>query len=49
VVKEVAPSEQVAVKRSEIYNGRPVPFVQFTKLQGKRSGARTISGEAALR
>ena len=25
---------QVAVKRSDIYGGRPVPFVPFTKLQG---------------
>ena len=33
VVKEQA-GEQVAVKRSDIYNGRPVPFVPFTKLDG---------------
>jgi protein-L-isoaspartate(D-aspartate) O-methyltransferase len=33
VVKEQA-GEQVAVKRSDIYNGRPVPFVPFTKLEG---------------
>jgi len=26
--------EQIAVKRSDIYAGRPVPFVPFTKLQG---------------
>jgi protein-L-isoaspartate(D-aspartate) O-methyltransferase len=34
VVKEAAAGEQVAIKRSDIYNGRPVPFVSFTKLQG---------------
>jgi protein-L-isoaspartate(D-aspartate) O-methyltransferase len=34
VVKEVGAGEQVAVKRSDIYNGRPVPFVPFTKLDG---------------
>jgi len=33
VVKEEAVG-QVAVKRSDIYNGRPVPFVPFTKLDG---------------
>ena len=26
---------QIAVKRSDIYNGRPVPFVPFTKQQGE--------------
>jgi protein-L-isoaspartate(D-aspartate) O-methyltransferase len=26
---------QIAVKRSDIYNGRPVPFVPFTKLEGE--------------
>jgi protein-L-isoaspartate(D-aspartate) O-methyltransferase len=25
---------QIAVKRSDIYGGRPVPFVPFTKLDG---------------
>src|SRR6478736_4766599 len=34
VVKETATSGQVAVRRSDIYNGRPVPFVPFTKLDG---------------
>jgi len=33
VNKEQA-GEQIAVKRSDIYAGRPVPFVPFTKLQG---------------
>jgi protein-L-isoaspartate(D-aspartate) O-methyltransferase len=32
VVKDVGAGEQVAVRRSDIYNGRPVPFVPFTKL-----------------
>jgi protein-L-isoaspartate(D-aspartate) O-methyltransferase len=26
---------QIAVRRSDIYNGRPVPFVPFTKLEGE--------------
>jgi protein-L-isoaspartate(D-aspartate) O-methyltransferase len=34
VVKETAPRGQIAVRRSDIYNGRPVPFVPFTKLDG---------------
>jgi len=34
VVKEQAPDGQIIVKRSDIYNGRPVPFVPFTKLEG---------------
>jgi protein-L-isoaspartate(D-aspartate) O-methyltransferase len=34
VVKEADAGGQVAVKRADIYNGRPVPFVPFTKLQG---------------
>src|SRR5207245_3636770 len=34
VVKETTASEQVAIKRSDIYAGRLVPFVAFTKLQG---------------
>ena len=33
VVKEADSGGQVAVKRTDIYNGRPVPFVPFTKLQ----------------
>jgi protein-L-isoaspartate(D-aspartate) O-methyltransferase len=33
VVKEEA-GGQIAVKRSDIYGGRPVPFVPFTKLEG---------------
>jgi protein-L-isoaspartate(D-aspartate) O-methyltransferase len=35
VVKEAGAGDQVAVKRSDIYNGRPVPFVPFTKLEGE--------------
>ncbi len=35
IVKDEGPGGQVAVKRSDIYNGRPVPFVSFTKLQGE--------------
>ena len=35
VVKEADPGGQVAVKRSDIYAGRPVPFVPFTKLEGE--------------
>ncbi len=34
VVKEAVADGQIAVKRSDIYNGRPVPFVPFTKLEG---------------
>ena len=34
VVKEMGAGEQVAVKRSDIYAGRPVPFVAFTKMDG---------------
>ena len=34
VVKEALAGDQIAVKRSDIYNGRPVPFVPFTKLDG---------------
>ena len=34
VVKEGDPEGQIAVRRSDIYNGRPVPFVPFTKLDG---------------
>jgi protein-L-isoaspartate(D-aspartate) O-methyltransferase len=36
VVKETTASEQIAIKRSDIYAGRPVPFVAFTKLQGDK-------------
>jgi protein-L-isoaspartate(D-aspartate) O-methyltransferase len=36
VVKETTASEQIAIKRSDIYAGRPVPFVSFTKLQGDK-------------
>jgi protein-L-isoaspartate(D-aspartate) O-methyltransferase len=35
VVKEEGADGQVMVKRSDIYNGRPVPFVPFTKLDGE--------------
>ena len=31
---DVTAGGQVAVKRSDIYNGRPIAFVPFTKLQG---------------
>ena len=34
VIKEAAGGGQIAVKRSDIYNGRLVPFVPFTKLEG---------------
>jgi protein-L-isoaspartate(D-aspartate) O-methyltransferase len=34
VAKEADAAGQVTVKRADIYNGRPVPFVAFTKLQG---------------
>ena|SRR5947209_8131788 len=34
VVKEAAAGGQIAVKRSDIYNGRLVPFVPFNKLDG---------------
>ena len=34
VLKEEAAGGQLAVKRSDIYAGRPVPFVPFTKLEG---------------
>jgi protein-L-isoaspartate(D-aspartate) O-methyltransferase len=35
VNKEEGGDGQVTVKRSDIYNGRPVPFVPFTKLDGE--------------
>jgi protein-L-isoaspartate(D-aspartate) O-methyltransferase len=34
VVKEES-GGQIGVRRSDIYNGRPVPFVPFTKLEGE--------------
>jgi protein-L-isoaspartate(D-aspartate) O-methyltransferase len=34
VVKEADANEQIAVERSDIYAGRPVPFVAFTKMDG---------------
>ena len=34
VVKQEAPGGQVNVARSDIYNGKIVPFVPFTKLEG---------------
>jgi protein-L-isoaspartate(D-aspartate) O-methyltransferase len=34
VVKEAGTGGQIAVKRSDIYNGRLVPFVPFNKLDG---------------
>ncbi len=39
IVKEEAPDKTITVARSDIYNGRIVPFVPFTKLEGE-----TISG-----
>jgi protein-L-isoaspartate(D-aspartate) O-methyltransferase len=35
VVKEAGVDDQVTVRRSDIYNGRPVPFVPFTKMDGE--------------
>jgi protein-L-isoaspartate(D-aspartate) O-methyltransferase len=35
VVKEEGAGGQIGVRRSDIYNGRPVPFVPFTKLEGE--------------
>jgi protein-L-isoaspartate(D-aspartate) O-methyltransferase len=35
VVKDEGAGGQIGVKRSDIYNGRPVPFVPFTKLEGE--------------
>ncbi len=34
VVKEVGPDGAVRATRSDIYGGRIVPFVPFTKLEG---------------
>jgi protein-L-isoaspartate(D-aspartate) O-methyltransferase len=34
VVKDAGAGDQVAVRRLDIYNGRPVPFVPLTKLEG---------------
>ncbi|MFI5014962.1 MAG: protein-L-isoaspartate O-methyltransferase [Hyphomicrobiales bacterium] len=34
IVKEQAPDGTITVARSDIYNGRIVPFVPFTKLEG---------------
>jgi len=33
VVKEQGADGQIVIKRTDIYNGRPVPFVPFTKLE----------------
>ena len=35
VVKDEGAGGQIGVRRSDIYNGRPVPFVPFTKLEGE--------------
>ena len=35
VVKEATADGSIGVKRSDIYNGRPIAFVPFTKLQGE--------------
>jgi protein-L-isoaspartate(D-aspartate) O-methyltransferase len=34
VIKQAAADGQITVARSDIYNGRIVPFVPFTKLEG---------------
>jgi protein-L-isoaspartate(D-aspartate) O-methyltransferase len=34
IVKEQAPDGTIRVNRSDIYGGRIVPFVPFTKLEG---------------
>lgn len=34
IVKQEAPDKSITVARSDIYNGRIVPFVPFTKLEG---------------
>lgn len=39
IIKQEAPDKTITVARSDIYNGRVVPFVPFTKLEGD-----TISG-----
>jgi protein-L-isoaspartate(D-aspartate) O-methyltransferase len=36
VTKTENPNGQITVARSDIYNGRIVPFVPFTKLEGDR-------------
>jgi protein-L-isoaspartate(D-aspartate) O-methyltransferase len=36
IVKELAPDGTIRVTRSDIYNGRIVPFVPFTKLEGNQ-------------
>ena len=35
IVKEQNADGTITVRRSDIYNGRPVPFVPFTKLEGE--------------
>ena len=34
VMKEANPDGSVKISRSDIYNGKVVPFVPFTKLEG---------------
>jgi protein-L-isoaspartate(D-aspartate) O-methyltransferase len=34
IVKQVSADGRVAIRRTDVYNGRPVPFVAFTRLQG---------------
>jgi protein-L-isoaspartate(D-aspartate) O-methyltransferase len=34
VTKDAAPDGSVKIARSDIYNGKVVPFVPFTKLEG---------------
>ena len=36
VTKEANPDGTVKITRSDIYNGRVVPFVPFTKLEGNK-------------
>jgi len=36
VVKETAADGTITVARSDIYNGKIVPFVPFTKLEGDK-------------
>ncbi len=35
IKKETTPSGTITVRRSDIYNGKPIPFVPFTKLDGE--------------
>ena len=47
VVKEANPDGTIKITRSDIYNGRVVPFVPFTKLEGDAIvGAHNTGGKA---